>query len=200
MDIEGFQAGAKAFCHQIDQRLKEHNLEQYVTVVKMDNLDNSMDKIKKVNDDLNNESNCRSDVFNCRRGKRKRDSECRSDVLNGRRGKRKRETKKIKSGKNITDSNHSVGITVHRNPHLYLNDDFVDLTKAAATTTKTKIKIRSAPKKEVFQPTTKTKIKIRSAPKKEVFQPTTKTKINIRSAPKKEVFQPLGEFDYKHRE
>ena len=67
------------------------------------------------------------------------------------------ETKKIKSGKNmylacITDSNHSVGITVHRNPHLYLNDDFVDLTKAAATTTTTKKNHRSTPKKEVFQP------------------------------------------------
>ena len=83
MDIEGFQAGAKAFCHQIDQRLKEHNLDQYVTVVKMDKLDNFMDKIKKVNDNLNNDSNCRSDVLNCRRGKRKRDSECRSDILNG---------------------------------------------------------------------------------------------------------------------
>jgi hypothetical protein len=73
------------------------------------------------------------------------------------------ETTKIKSGKNIyvacvTDSDHSVGVSVHRNPHLYLNDHMD--TFASSRTSRSLgndsggnlAKLKATPKVEVYQP------------------------------------------------
>jgi len=80
----------------------------------------------------------------------------------------------IKSGKNIyvaciTDVDDSVGVTVHRNPHLYLNDSMEILSnRSARSSSATNVDSANAAKK-------------------------------LKSTPKVEIYQPLGEFDFRHR-